>query len=164
LRDRVEDFDDANPPWLWTEFRHHSHPDTVALIFRRYHAWVTPDRMRFDGIETCSHVTPGPTAFDKAQRDEEACDRLWRYFHSEVPKGERAWLEMDGRIPLDDILLVDDLGDAFNGPPHLLVTRDHRHGFFTDVRPFLVLDGDRSGEHIDPAALERAKLYPDPIP
>jgi hypothetical protein len=68
-----------------------------------------------------------------------------------------------GRIPLDDILLVDDLGDAANDPPHLLVTRDHRHGFFTRVRQSLILNGDRSAEHIDPAALKRAKLYPDPI-
>jgi hypothetical protein len=165
FRDRVEDFDDANPPWLWTEFRGHANPDTVALIFRRYHAWVTPDRMRFDVIKTCSHVAPGRSEFDKArQRDEEACDRLRRDFHNEVPKGERAWLEMVGWIPLDDILLVDDLGDAANDPPHLLVTRDHRYGFFTDVRRSLVLDGHRSDEHIDPAALKRAKLYPDPIP
>jgi hypothetical protein len=116
-------------------------------------------------IEACSHVTPGRSVFDNApQQDEGACDRLWRYFHNEVPKGERAWLEIVGLIPLDDILLVDDLGDAFNDPPHLLVTRDHRHGFFTDVRSYLVLDGDGSDEHIDPATLKRAKLYPDPIP
>jgi hypothetical protein len=94
----VEDFDDANPPWLWTEFRGHSNPDTVAPIFRRYHAWVTPDRIRFDLIKTCSHITPGRSEFDKApQRDEEPCDRLRRYFHNEVPKGERAWLEMVGK-------------------------------------------------------------------
>ncbi len=71
---------------------------------------------------------------------------------------------MVGWIPLDDILLVDDLGDAANGPPHLVVARDHRHGFFTHVRPSLVLAGDRSDEQLDPDALKRAKLYPDPIP
>jgi hypothetical protein len=87
-----------------------------------------------------------------------------RYFQNEVPKGERAWLEMVGWIPLDDILLVDDLGDAANDPPHLLVTRDHQHGFFTRVRADLALNGDRPNDRIDPAALKRAKLYPDPIP
>jgi hypothetical protein len=166
FRDRVEDFNEANPPWLWTAFRYHSNPDTVALIFRRHHAWITPNREQFDVIETCSHVEPHRNGFDTApQRDDEACDRLWRYFHNEIPEGERAWLEMVGWIPLDDILLVDDLGDIFNEPPHLLVTRDHRHGFFADVRPFLVMDRDLSDdEHIDPAARKRATLYPHPIP
>ena len=162
FRDQVEDFDEANPPWLWTQFRYHSNPDTVALIFRQHHAWITPDRKRFDVIETCSHVTPGRTVFDNLPKRDEACDRLLRYFYSEVPEGERAWLMMVGKIPLDDILLVDDLGDGFNDPPHLLVTRDHRHGFFADVRRFLVLD--HSDEQLDPAALQRATLYPDPIP
>lgn len=164
FRDRVEDYDEANPPWLWTEFRYHSNPDTVALIFRKQHAWVTPDRKRFDVIETCSHITPGHSRVDKAAQHDEACERLWRYFYNEIPQGERAWLEMAGWIPLDDILLVDDLGDAANDPPHLLVTRDHRHGFFTRVRRSLVLNGDRSDKYIDPATLKRAKLFPDPIP
>jgi hypothetical protein len=43
---------------------------------------------------------------------------------------------MVGWIPLDDIFFVDDLGDAFNEPPHLIVTRDDRHGFSrTHARP-----------------------------
>jgi hypothetical protein len=72
---------------------------------------VTSHAKRFDVIETCWHVEPYRNGFDKApQRDEEACDRLWRYFYNEIP---RAWPEMVGWIPLDDILLVDDLGDAF---------------------------------------------------
>ncbi len=90
FRDRVEDFDEANPPWLWTAFRNHSNPDTLALIFRRHHAWVTPNRKRFDVIETCSHVEPGRNGFDKAPQRDEACDRLWRYFYDQVPEGERA--------------------------------------------------------------------------
>jgi hypothetical protein len=163
FRDRVEDFDEANPPWMRTGFRGHSNPDTVALIFRRHHAWVTPDRKRFDVIESCSHVTPGGSRVEEPQGDE-ACERLWRYFHSEVPKSERAWLETVGWISLDDIHLVDDLGDAAYDPPHLLVTRDHQYGFFTRVRSDLVLNEDRPTDRIDSAALKRAKLYPDPIP
>jgi hypothetical protein len=65
FRDRVEDFDDADPPWLWTGFINHSTPDFVPLIFRRHHAWVTPDRMRYDVIETCSHVPLGPKSSTK---------------------------------------------------------------------------------------------------
>jgi hypothetical protein len=97
FRDRVENFDDDNPPWLWTAFRHHSNPDTLALIFRRYHAWISTDRKKFDFIESCSHVAPHHNEFDKApQHDKEQCDRLWRFFYNAVPEGERGWLEMVG--------------------------------------------------------------------
>jgi hypothetical protein len=70
-------------------------------------------------------------------------------------------------------LLVDDLGDAAHGPPHLLVTRDHPHGFFERVRTFVereAVTGTRArqspGE--DPwkpiEEFKRAILFPDPVP
>lgn len=71
---------------------------------------------------------------------------------------------MVGWIPLDDILLVDDLGDAFNEPPHILAMRDHRHSFFAHTRAFLQPDRDRNGGHLDPENLKRVKLFPDLIP
>lgn len=165
FRDRVENFDDDNPPWLWTAFRHHSNPDTPALVFRRYHAWISADRKKFDFIELCSHVVPHRNGFEKApQRDTEQCDRLWRFFHNAIPEGERGWLEIVGWISLDDILLVDDLGDAFNEPPHILAMRDHRHGSFTHTRAFLQPDRDPDGDHLDLENLKRTRLFPDPIP
>jgi hypothetical protein len=165
FRDRVEDFDDDNPAWLWTAFRHHSNPDTLALIFRRHHAWISADRKKFDFMESCSHVVPHRTGFEKAsQRDSAQCDRLWWFFHDTIPEGERGWLETVGWISLDDILLVDDLGDAFNQPPHILAVRDHRHGFFKHTRTYLQADRDQGGVHLDPDDLKRTRLFPDPIP
>jgi hypothetical protein len=57
---------------------------------------------------------------------------------------QRSHIEMVGLIPLGNIFLVDDLGDGYNDPPHLLVIRDHQHGFFTKVRSPLELDGPTS--------------------
>ena len=165
FRDRVEDFDDDNPAWLWTAFRRHSNPDTLALIIRRHHAWISADRKRFDFIDSCSHVVPHRYGFEKIpQRDEEQCDRLSRFFHNEIPETERGWLDVVGWIPLDDILLVDDLGDAFNEPPHILATRDHKYGFFAHTRAVLQLDRKTDDDHLDPSNLKRAELFPVPIP
>lgn len=161
--DRVQNFGEE-PPWQWTAFRHHSNPDTLALIVRRHHAWLTQDRKRYDYLDTCSHVVPHRNGFDKVPgRDEELCERVWRYFHNEIPEDERAWLEIVGWIDYDDILLVDDLGDAFNEPPHVLVNRGI-HGFFSHTRAFLQLDRNGSRDPYDPAELRRANLFPDPIP
>jgi hypothetical protein len=165
FRDRVQDFNDDDPPWRWTAFRRHSNPDTLALIIHRYHAWISKDRKRFDFVDTCSHVLPGRNGFDKSPaRDEELCERLWRFFHNAIPAGERAWLEVVGWIQYDDILLVDDLGDAFNEPPHVLVNRGHAYGFFTHTRSFLQPDRDMSVEYLDPQKLRRSELFPEPIP
>jgi len=163
--ERVPDFDDSNPPWLWTAFRHHSNPDTVALIVRRHHAWISANRKKFDVVDSCSHVMPHRNEFDKVpRRDEELCDRVWRFFYNEIPEGERGWLEVVGWIKLDDILLVDDLGDAFNEPPHIVATRDHKYGFFAHTREILQLDRDSDDDHLEVDELKRTRLFPDPIP
>lgn len=108
---------------------------------------------------------PTPQRDRKAlQRDMKQCDRLWRFFYNEIPEDERGWLEIVGWIPLDDILAVDNLGDAFNEPPHILAMRDHRHRFFTHTRVFLQPDRDPDSDHLDPGNLKRMSLFPDPIP
>jgi hypothetical protein len=163
FRERVQDFN-SDPPWLWATFRHHSNPDTLALIFRRHHAWLSKDRKRFDYLESCSHVVPHRNGFDKVpERNAELCERVWRYFYNVVPEDERAWLEIVGWIDYDDILLVDDLGDAFHEPPHVLVNRGPR-GFFAHTRELLQLDRDHARDPYDPAKLRRTRLFPDPIP
>jgi hypothetical protein len=81
-----------------------------------------PKALRLPGeLLTCRADRNG---FDKVpERDAELCQRVWRYFYNVVPEDERAWLEIVGWIDYDDILLVDDLGDAFHEPPHVLVNR-----------------------------------------
>jgi hypothetical protein len=165
FRERVENWDEDNPPWRWAAFRQHSNPDTLALIFERHHAWISKSRKSYDVVDSCSHVIPHRNGFDKVpDRDEEACERVWRFFHNEIPRDERAWLETVGWIRLDDILLVDDLGDIFNEPPHVLVTREHKYGFFGHVRQYLELDRHDTHERLDPDELRRVNLFPDPIP
>jgi hypothetical protein len=165
LQDEVDDFDPTHPPWMWTAFQHHSRPDTIALIYRRYHAWITPDRKRYDAVEMCSHLGPKHRDDEHRSSEHEAeCDRLRRYYFNEIPSEDRAWLLRIGWIRLDDILLVDDLGDVFNPPPHLLVRRDQKHGFFHRTRTFVRVDGHKQQEVLRADDLRRTRLFPDPIP
>lgn len=89
---------------------------------------------------------------------------MWRFYHNEIPQEERAWVEVVGWIPFDAILLVDDLGDVYNEPPHLLVTRDHPYGFFAHQRTFVTLDRAHDESRISVEELRRKRLFPDPIP
>lgn len=172
--DRVDNFDGQRPPWRWTWFQRHSNPDTVALAYRRHHAWLSEDGESFDVLESCSHTEPrGRDHEEELGLDKERCDRAWRFFHHEIPEAQRAWVLHVGWIPLDDILLVDDLGDAFNQSPHLLVTQDHAHGFFSNVKTFIQREPNYSPAPIAPPRewkvrpieeLNRISLFPDPLP
>jgi hypothetical protein len=173
LVDRSQDDHPTIPPWLWTSFRHHANPDHVLLISARHHAWVSQDGLTYDVREECSHVVPHRNGFDyMPEHDKEACERRWRFFYSEVPADQRAWVIHVGFVPYDDILLVDDLGDAAHEPPHLLVTRDHQAGYFDRVRVFLEREPGRRSPLDAPTDdpwqpiedLERAVMFPDPIP
>lgn len=163
-RDRVQDFDDANPPWRWTAFEIHSaDPDTLILIVDRHHAWVSADRTTYDFIDTCSHLLGDRFWGEKVKPDDEAvCEQLWWFWNTTVPAAERAWLATLGFMRLDDILLIDDLGDVVNEPPHILALRDSEHGFFVEMGQRLMVDSD--SDLVDVAGLKRASLFPNPIP
>jgi len=157
------------PAWLWTGYEPHSKPDEVALVFRRHHAWLSADDKSYDVLEFCSHVVPHRNGFDyMPDRDKALCERAWTYCHNEVPVGQRGWLLHVGFLPIDEVLLVDDLGDAMNDPPHLLAERGRKHGYFTRTKLFLELErhGVRTAprELMDTGSLTRARLFPDPIP
>jgi hypothetical protein len=94
-------------------------------------------------------------------------------FHNAVPEGHRAWVMHVDWIDFDDVLLVDDLGDAIHEPPHVLVTRDREHGFFSRVRAFIEPQHVRGpgplvpppGRELRPLEeLRREQLFPDPLP
>lgn len=162
VADTVPDFE-TNPAWqvvLWPG-HHFGRPDHVCLLIDRRHAWLSDDRRSWDTAGTCSHVLPGP-GHEGDQADREACDRLWRYFYNGVPERNRAWFDTYALVHYDEILLVDELGDAFFDPPHLLIERGPE-GFFTDIRQFLVQDRQRD-ELRDVAQLARATLFPHEIP
>jgi hypothetical protein len=159
-----EQFEVNNPPWLWTSFTHHSNPGMLPLVFRRHHAWLSADRKTYDFVDTCSHAGPSSEVDKMSPIEQERCRRLHRYFYNAVPKEERAWVNTVGWIPYDNILLVDDLGDAFNEPPHVLVTRDHEHGFFTHIRTYIEVDHSSGGDHIPVDDLRRVVHFPAEIP
>ena len=163
-RDEVEHWDPANPPWMWTEFVQHSNPETLALVYRRHYAWITVDHKRYDAIETWSTMKSDRNDTDLTDEQKAERDRVHRYFFHEVPSENRGWLLHVGWIGLDDILLVDDLGDVFNRPPHVLAHRDREHGYFFRTRTFVQTNDHRSRKTFPANELRRTKLFPNPIP
>jgi hypothetical protein len=104
--------------------------------------------------------------------DDQRCERAWRFYHNAIPGDQRAWILHVGWIMLDDVLLVDDLGDIVNDPPHILAMRGAQHGFFTRTRLYIRPE-ESPGAHppLTPKPelrpledVKRLSLFPDPLP
>jgi len=158
--DAIEEFSE-NPAWLTAEFEGWQDPDYLPVVFENYHAWLSADKKSYDFIHDCNSAGWQANRWWSRRQDEsEFCKRLRNYANWGMPEENRARLQTIGWIHLDDIVLVDDIGDTVFEPPHLLVNRTPRYGFFRHVRSFV-----EDGNQLLPAdELRRKKLFPDPIP
>jgi hypothetical protein len=46
---------------------------------------------------------------------------FWNYWNNEIPSENHAWYQERQAISFDQILAFDEIGDAWNEKPHLLV-------------------------------------------
>lgn len=158
--DEILDFSE-DPAWLTADFDGWHDPDYLPVVFEKYHAWLTADKMSYDFIDDCNSAGPQANRWWSRRNDEsDFCTRLRRYVNWGMPQENRSQLVTIGLIHFDDIILVDDIGDALFEPPHVLATRNAPHGFFRYVRSFIE-DGDQL---LPTDELRRKKLFPDPIP
>jgi hypothetical protein len=61
-------------------------------------------------------------------------------------------------------LLVDDLGDAYHEPPHVILDCAASQGFFDDVRPVIETDDEWAPRYFFADDAERVQLFPQIIP
>lgn len=151
----------AHAPWIVGAYLARTAPDEVAVRIRRHHAWISPSRKQYDFVDTCSHLRGDREANPS---EDDRCDRLWRYFHTEVAEAERAWLDLVGWVRYDDLILVDDLGDAYHPYPHLLTMRDKEHGLFYRTKWYLMVGSGPSEEALPLQGMRRRREFPVPVP
>ena len=134
----VEDFV-KKPRWRYWDFHGHEPPDHVALVTHRFMAYTDWENekwdayLQFDMEKPSIHEIWG-IRFDEWPHDEKA-ERFRECWNDELSDANRAWMVILGFVPYERILAVDDLGDAFNEGPHLIV--EHRPG----LGPFADFEG-----------------------
>lgn len=163
--DDLEGFSDDVPPWIVAEFGGWGEPDHLPIVAKRFDAWFKPDEGTYDYVPLCDHTARNYNLY-RTQHDveqTEVCDRIRQYMRT-IPEDERAYFELRGWIHFDDILLVDDIGDAHFDPPHILASRTARSGFFRRVEGFILQRYGSDTRFQVADGLERKPLFPDPIP
>jgi hypothetical protein len=115
-----EDAEDAG--WRWLACLGSLQPDILVFRGASFPAWISEDRAEYDYVDQIDNAE----VHDKGpgRRSSRSGDMRWRYFRWEdanVPKNQRASLLRPLILPYERIVLVDDIGDAWNEAPHILV-------------------------------------------
>lgn len=164
----AEDFIET-PRWRYWEFWGHEPADHVAFVAREHYAYVNWDTREFDVLEDHDAGVPAsPELFglERTSWDPKDLGEIYRvYCETNVPKDNRAWATELGAIHYDRILAVDEIGDAFNKGPHLLVDYRADGDPFGTRTPYLLRAGGGHGARSMRADDgTRVAFFPDVIP
>ena len=122
-RIREEDFWDQ-PKWRYYGFFGHEPVNHVAFIWRKCYGYFDSKTQEWDALvdydirERYLEVFDAP---DEPSGREALSSEYHELYFDELPPRNRAWYLELGFIPYDRILAIDEVGDAYNEGPHLLV-------------------------------------------
>ena len=142
--------------------------DHMAFVVREYFAWANFDKGFFDYVEQLDQGYPphpevafGPTRRDKDYSLDERARRFWL---TRVPKAERANYRVLGFIHYDRVVVIDEIGDRYNEPPHVLVDCMAPDHLFGDYRAVVESGYGFDLRRLFPEEAERRTLFPTTFP
>jgi hypothetical protein len=107
------------PLWMVSSYRGMSH-DGLKFCVKRYFAYLSDDGESWDAAmavndaRTRTHDDPW-LGDDRHDVRRQTIYELW----NQIPEANRAWLEVVGLVPFEDVLDIDDLGDEYVQAPHV---------------------------------------------
>lgn len=127
------------PLWVVWPYQGLSHGG-LKFCIERYFAYLSDDGKSWDAAmvrndaKSSAHNDPwlGEDSGDPLRHD------IWEFWNK-IPDESRAWLEVVGLVPFDDIVEIDDLGDEFVQAPHVYVPftsgrHDPFRGFVVEIK------------------------------
>lgn len=164
----VEDFIEI-PRWRYWQFFAHQPRDHVAFVFRKHYAYVNWNTKEYDILaDHDAGVPAGPDLFGLERKwwDPNSLGEVYNaYWDRNVPKENRAWAIELRWIHYDRILAFDEIGDAYNEAPHLLVDyRADGNPFEPRIHYFLKSAQRYSTTSMVPDDGTRVQFFPDEIP
>jgi hypothetical protein len=108
-----------NPLWVVWPYRGMSH-DGLKFCVERYFAYLSDDGKSWDAAMAVNDARSGTQddpwlGDDRHDEKRNAVFEVW----NTIPEASKAWLEVVGLVPFDDILDIDDLGDEYVRAPHV---------------------------------------------
>lgn len=162
----VRDSETGDPPWLVRQYRHLSHEGLLFCV-RRYFAYFHDDGKHWDAAMAFDDVrsSKNEDCWRREEEDFELRSKVYKAW-DELPKANRAWLEVLGVIPFENILDIDDIGDEYFSSPHVYASfMDRQRGPFKSF--YLKLE---TTENYDPRVVflsdkdkDRISIFPEEI-
>jgi hypothetical protein len=112
------------PKWRYYEFFGHQPVNHVAFVRRKCYGYFNHKSQEWDALVDYDIRDPYPELFDTPDEPPDRQSLSGEYhelYFEELPSRNRAWYLELGFIPYDRILAIDEVGDACNEGPHLLV-------------------------------------------
>ncbi len=158
-----------HPKWRYWQFYGHQPPDHITVIGLRQYAyvnWKTKEWDLLDDFDAGIPFHPKIFGLDQQWFDPKGKGNTYQvFFNHNVQEGCRGWLTELWSIHYDRIIAVDELGDSYNEPLHILV--DYNRGgnpFDSKVYRFLESSNIYSSNHMKPEHGRRIHYFPKDIP
>lgn len=167
--DGIRDPGTDEPPWGVRKYKEINH---LGLLFctKRYFAYLDDDGKHWDAAMALNKVRA--SRFEDPWRlDDENEDSLRQHASiyeawNNLPAANRAWLEVLGVLPFEDIIDIDELGDEYFESPHIYAQYHNRdsgpfRGFYVKVET--TEGGDARILYVDDAELDRVEVFPKEV-
>jgi len=160
---KIPDFKDR-PRWLYAIARSHQPPDHLAFAVARFFAYASEDGA-WDAVRSYNDVRVPELAFVDRQDNVPRRMAIYEWWNENVARENRGFMELWQTIPYDRILAVDELGDAYNEGPHLLITRNADGKFFEPkVVPVFMWSDGFGGKSFVVEDKKRVSIFPEKFP
>lgn len=126
-----------DPRWVVWSYRGMSHEGLKFCVERTF-AYLSDDGKSWDAAmavnEARSDADRDPWLGEEWQNPMRPA--VWEFW-DKMPEANKAWLEVIGLVPFDDVLEIDDLGDEYVDAPHIYAPftglRGPFRGFIAEV-------------------------------
>jgi hypothetical protein len=154
------------PQWRYYKLRGLIAPDLVVCETATYFACWDTDEGTWDYIETADTSWPSRPELVGIEREDvwQSAEPARRYWTLRIPEEQRAMCVELSIIHYDQIMLVDELGDAYHPPPHLIVDYEERSTPFRRSRLFLEMGHGYTKKQEPVDGLTREDIFSKPIP
>ncbi len=157
---------EKSPYWRYFRFADHLRADHIAFVVAEYWAWADFDRKVYDLIEEFEQGYPRHPrlAFGPEPKPNEGEEKARRFWLTRVPARERATWRRIGFVHYDRILVIDEIGDRSNEPPHLLLECAEPNRLFDGMRD--VIERGSAFDHslMFPEDATRESYFPTELP
>jgi len=157
-----------NPSWLLRSFTGHYY-DGIEILLRSHFAYANYETKEWDFVEQINDAIPHEDYWLREKNNKEFIKRgkVLNYWDNKIPKGNKAWFNIYGIIPYNDILEVDKYGDIVAQCPHIFI-ENGGNGLFRYIKTELLIEDDfsyfDSKRIVNPDRKKRIKFFPKVFP